>query len=133
MPKTKTVRLGKAEFRFKDTLWNEIKAQNMQSRFVDETLKDAKLRSDFCYVVGHIDSVRFAGLNADWKPVDDTATESEFRVCYSHFMEWLTDVGGLDAFYAGPFKTINDLKSPPADPVEIPTAALTEEEAADPN
>ncbi|HML23541.1 MAG TPA: hypothetical protein PKD09_17930 [Aggregatilinea sp.] len=124
--------MDKAQFKFSDSLWNELKAARMKGRFVDDTLPDASIASDFCYICAHLETARFAGTDKKWKPVDDTASLSEFRICYSQFFEWLTDVGGMGKFYEF-VRVINDLKAPLATPVEKPAEALTEEEAADPN
>jgi hypothetical protein len=110
---------------FKNTMRQDIRNRVMVQKFADQQRFEAdwNIRSDFIWIISRVAKVD----GADWRPVDDTATEDEFEACYYAFTDLVDD----DTFY-GCVRAVNDLKLR-SHPVEKPDSALTAEDAADPN
>jgi len=115
-----------ATFVLSNSVWSDIMTLTLQNRFTTPDDADHAIRSDFCYVLAHLESVK--GLPG-WKPVDETATPEQFRACYKGLM---SQIENINEFYEL-VRAVNALKAPKAGPLDKPDEALTEEEQADPN
>lgn len=126
MPATTQIEWQGATLVLADSVWADIMTLALQEKFASPGDADHAIRSDFCYLLAHLENVK--GLPG-WKPIDDTATPEQFRACYRGFMSRLESV---DEFY-GLVNAVNALKAPKAGAMDKPDEALTEAEAADPN
>lgn len=117
-------KIGKGRIVFRKTLLNTIRYTVLADKYAAGE-SDEATRSDFAYIVGHIDKV--TGLS--WKPIDQRATRQEFDESYWSFLELFDDMEDFHKVV----HAVNDMYAPLANDVEKPDAALTDEEQADPN
>jgi hypothetical protein len=110
---------------FKNTLLGAIRYTVMRQRFITPDMADAPVRGDFIFVAAWI--VDVAGT--DWRPPDDTSTPEEFAASYHAFAALFADV---DQFHEVVW-VVNEFKGIHKAEEELPDAALTPEEIADPN
>lgn len=126
MPQTKEITVNEVTFTLVNSMWADAVERTLAGKFVPEEKRgDYWSRSDFCYMLGHIEAVSNA---KGWKPVDDTATAEQIRACYKQFgtvydYEMMVEV----------VRAINELKAPKGGQIDKPDAALTPDEEADPN
>jgi hypothetical protein len=107
----------------KNTLFHDIQFMEFEKTLVPDTLADADLRSNFCWILARVEHVD----GIDWQPVKRGATLEEIEQCY-HAFSHLVDG---DTFYSC-VGAVNKLKQR-TDKIEKPDALLTKAEKADPN
>ena len=113
-----------ARVTLRNSMRHDIRFRLMEAKFAAEKdHADSQERSNFCWFVARV--VHVEGI--EWSPVDEGASEVNFKMCY-YGLAVLVD----DETFLGCALAVSKMKVR-TDKIEKPDDALTPDEVADPN